>query len=753
LSVDSAARAASLGAFMMIAVQVCGKAARDAMFLSTHGIDALPAINAVSALVSLLSVLVASRWVTRYGPSRVATVACAAGGLVFAALWLLARSWPAAAAIALYVHVSSGGALLISWFWSIVNERFDPRSARRRMGWIAGGGAAGGVAGGVLAERFASSSFDVLWLLPVLAILQGACAALVVVLDRRSPVSASTFGKGSVESPPQREAWTAGLATLRRNRHLANLAACVLVTTLAAALIDFIFKTQATTRLAGSTDLLRFFAMFYAVAGLTTLALQWTASTWFLERLGVARTAALLPGAVSLGGIALLVPGSGFAAATVVRGAEATLRSSVFRSSYELLYTPVPPREKRATKAAIDVGVERVGDAAGAGIIQLVLWMSTHGRSTLVPQAALAVIAGMAALLGLIGVSISSRLGRGYVASLEQSLFRHGTPTDVAVSTDVSTRSVVFETMGRTLLRGMSRAATPFVGDVGASGIGVSTTVPLDPIDAALADLGSGDATRVRARLTRIPEPIDRRLVPHLVRLLAWDEVAPEVARTLRPHADELVGDLSALLTDPTEEFAVRRRIPRVLSSGTSEAVIRSLIEGLNDIRFEVRYQCAAAIARMRDRDPAVCPDRDLILDIVCREAAVDRRVWESHRLLDGVEAGDGGSMIDAVLRTRTSRALEHVFNLLSLIHPKEPLRIAFQALHTDDARLRGTALEYLESALPARVRAPLWPLLEDPGTTPRTRRSQEEVLESLLESHASIQQNLEALRRRGGTT
>jgi hypothetical protein len=38
---------------------------------------------------------------------------------------------------------------------------------------------------------------------------------------------------------------------------------------------------------------------------------------------------------------------------------------------------------------------------------------------------------------------------------------------------------------------------------------------------------------------------------------------------------------------------------------------------------------------------------------------------------------------------------------LLALILPREPLKIAFQALHTDDQLLRGLALEYLASVLP----------------------------------------------------
>ena len=38
--------------------------------------------------------------------------------------WALAGRFPRMAAAALYLHVGSLGSVLISWFWSLINERF-----------------------------------------------------------------------------------------------------------------------------------------------------------------------------------------------------------------------------------------------------------------------------------------------------------------------------------------------------------------------------------------------------------------------------------------------------------------------------------------------------------------------------------------------------------------------------------------------------------------------------------------------------
>jgi len=128
---------------------------------------------------------------------------------------------------------------------------------------------------------------------------------------------------------------------------------------------------------------------------------------------------------------------------------------------------------------------------------------------------------------------------------------------------------------------------------------------------------------------------------------------------------------------------------------------------------------------------------------------SVDRKVWESYRLLDNQEDHEGSTFVDEVLKERTSRGLEHVFTLLSLVLETEPLIIAYRGLYTDDLGLRGTALEYLELVLPAAVRKVLWPFLEEKKTGKATARTRDEIVANLLRSHQSIELNLAALQKR----
>ena len=125
------------------------------------------------------------------------------------------------------------------------------------------------------------------------------------------------------------------------------------------------------------------------------------------------------------------------------------------------------------------------------------------------------------------------------------------------------------------------------------------------------------------------------------------------------------------------------------------------------------------------------------------------RMVWESHRLLDALELGDAPPFVDEFVRDRAGQSLAHVFTLLSLILPREPLQIAFRGLHTDDPQLKGTALEYLEAVLPPPIRERLWPFLEERRPAARPARPREQILADLIRSNESIMINLEELRRR----
>lgn len=717
--------AAVVGAGTMIAFQTAGKATRDALFLSSYGVSLLPRTIVAAAIVSVLAALLASRWMTRLSPGRLVPLAFGTSAVVTLVEWALLAPFRGVVAIALYLHVAALGGVLISGFWSVVNERFDPRTAKRYVGKIAAGGTAGGLVGGLMAERI-STLGEIGPMFPALAALHLVCAALFrVVRDDEAPRSESDADPGMFS----------GVGVIAQAPYLRTLLALVLLVTVGEVLIDYVFKARAADAFNRSADLLRFFALFYTGIGLLTVIVQVLASRAALQHLGLTRTAALLPAGAALGSAGALVA-PGLLSIVVARGLESVIHQGPYRAGYELLFTPVTPSQKRSTKSLVDVGVSRLGDIVGSGLVQLAL--------VAFAATAVDVILGAAIAVSVVGVLVTLRLRRGYVRALEKSLLSRAIQLDLDEVDDVVTRSTVLQSAATLGITGVQ----PRIADE-AEPPRTPAEPPLSPADPELqrvAALRSRDASRVRAALRGAPLP--PALAGHVIPLLAWDDVLRDAVSALRGVAPQVTGQLIDHLLDRDQEFVIRRRIPIVLASCPTQRAAEGLLDALDDARFEVRHRCGRVLSRLRDLNDGLVIRRERIVAIVLKEAAVDRRVWESHRLLDTMEDDAWSPVMDEALRERSNRGLEHVFTLLSLVLERQPLKIAFRGLHTQDRQLRGTALEYLETALPERIRAALWPFLEAPADRRPSQRSAQDVLEELMRSNQSIAIDLERLRR-----
>ena len=715
-----------LTAAAMLAYQVGGKATRDALFLSTHDVAMLPAAVAGAAVLSVVLVLIVSRWMSKWGPARlVPAILFASAGLLLVE-WLASARFVALAATAVYLHFNALGALLISGFWSVVGERFDPRTAKQHVGRIGAAGTLGGLAGGIIAERV-GATFAVAAMLPVLAALHLVAGVMVRGISHGRTVSGRSEESSNRMTLP--EAPAAGIAVLIRSRYLRNLLGLVLLTTIAEGLLDFVFKARAVSAYDGGGQLMRMFAAFYTAVQVLTFLVQATLTRRALQSLGLARTVAALPATAGVAATGMLVSPA-FAMTGFARAAEAILHNSLYRSGYELWFTPLPRDEKRAAKPLVDVGCARVGDALGAAVVQ--------GALVFVPVAALSVLTVASIVISAAAVLIALHLHQAYLRALEKSLLARAVQIELPDVEDSTTRTAFLSTIG--VLAGAPPAESPV--PPSAARPATRRAAALAPELQRIADLRSGDARRTRAALKGT---LSRELIGYVIPLLAWDEVAGEALRVLREAAAGGVGQLVDALLDPEQEFAVRRRIPDVLSASDSPRAADGLVRALEDSRFEVRYRSGRALARLRERANLTLTE-EAVFRAVVREANVGKAVWESQRLLDTAE--EGSPFVDDFLRSRANRSLEHVFTLLSLVFPGQPLSIAFRGLQTDDVLLRGTALEYLESLLPAAVRERLWPLLEDRPAGDRPARPRAEVLADLMRSHQSIALNLEKLRR-----
>lgn len=696
---------AVLAAGLLIAQQVAGKATRDAYFLSQFDVTALPLMSVTAALCSLLAVFGFARGMVVLSPGRMVPLSVALSAFLLLGEWGLSGALPRLAAVAVYLHAAVFSATLISGLWSLVNERFDPYAAKRAVGSIGAGASLGGVVGGLIAWR-AAALVSVPTMLVGMAFLNLLCVPPLLRLRSKD--------LGGSPATPTRiagdlEAAASGWRLIREEPYLRNLGLLVALSALTEALLDYVFNSAAVARVARGGALMSFFALFHTVIGLLSLGLQAALTRPALRTLGLAGALAVQPAAVALGGaITFFVPR--FGPVVLLRGTQATLRNSLFRSAYELLYTPLPQERKRPTKAILDVGLDRFGTAAGSALVMVVLFFE--------PVGATRILLALAAASASLAVALAPHFRRGYVTALAESLRTGAVTLDASDVVDSTTRLTLaaFDTAHPDPVTG-EPAEEPATGTTPAQGLD-------DPLLAAAADLRSEDPQRIRRVLNPETE-LDPRLVSDVIPILARDDLFGAAVGSLRRVATRCTGQLLDTLLDPSRDPVVRRRIPRVLTATPTQRAADGLLLGLRDHRLDVRYRCVQGLVRMKQQNSAVAISREQALTAALREIA---------------------------LGARSGRSLDHVFSILSLALEKEPLDIALRALRAGDPALRGTALEYLENILPDAVRKGLWPQLGLPERLPPSGRSTEEVRDDLLRSTAAASLRRSSRRRSGAS-
>jgi AAA family ATP:ADP antiporter len=676
-----------LGAVLILAHQVAGKAVRDGLFLSQFSPADLPKVMAAAALISVLLGVGFARLLARRGPLRIVPAAFAIGGLLHVVEFAMLRGAPAlrgAVVTVVYLHLVGFGAILLSGFWSVANEVFDPRAAKRHFGRITGAGTAGGIAGGLLAERIAALA-GVDALLVLLALLH---LATSVALRRVPPPVAQAGAPAEPE-----KMWEAARAAFRQAPFLLNLAVLVLLGTVSAALLDYLFKSGASAAYGKGPQLTRYFALFYTGGQVLTFAAQTFLTPIALRRLGLGRTMQWHSTAVGFGAVASMIFPP-FIMAPVARLLELIFRGSFLRSSYELFFTPTPAREKRATKTLIDVSCDRMGDALGAGLLQLLLLAG--------PRQAVAPILMVTAGLAAISFWMTRRMDAAYSRALEHGLLSRAVALNEAEVQDSTTLAALLHaTAAFPQKKALQRPPAP-----------PPTIRVHDPLLSRLTDLRSGVPQRVRAALG--PEqPFEAVVVPFAIRLLAWDEAYEWARAFLLRYAHRAVGQLVDALLDPDQDFAVRRRIPHILAYTSSQRAVDGLMAALTDPRFEIRFHCSRALEFLHRMTDGLRFDRDALLAAVETELSSSRPIWAGRKLLDREDNDSQDWYLDEVLRGRADKSLEHVFSLLAILLPAEPLKVAFRALHGEDRMLRGLALEFLEDHLAKKLVYQLRALLE----------------------------------------
>jgi len=268
--------------------------------------------------------------------------------------------------------------VLMTQFWILVNDVFNPREAKRLIGFLVSGGILGGIVGGLLAGVLATYIPDYLLYIAggILILNIGVAASIFRWRQKTSPpptrVETDDVQKsGKIEKVGFLDCFK----TVRKTYYLKLLAALVTITWIVSTFVDFQYNIV-IEREVTQTFYISFFGYFNSALLIVPFFVQLLMTSNIIKRLGIRLTLLVYP-------LILLLFSFGIAAfptilfALSIKGSDKSLSFSLNQSVRELLYIPISPEVKYKAKIFIDMFLNRVGKGIGALLLMIFVWVPT----------------------------------------------------------------------------------------------------------------------------------------------------------------------------------------------------------------------------------------------------------------------------------------------------------------------------------------------------------------------------------------
>ena len=576
-------------------------------FISSFGADNVPYIQLIAGAiigVIMLSYAWGAARLPRKAviPATLATLAALV--FLFWSMFKLQADWVAAA---FFVFNLMLGILLISQFWTLANDVYDPRQARRIFGFIGGGASLGGAMGsGITSWSVAHLGVDNLLLVSAVAIAMS--AAVVTVIVRRQPLLHQLSGVAAVE---EGVGLGEALRLLSSSRHLQIISIVIAFAAIGNSIIDQQLNMAAAAEKGSDTKLVSFLAEITFYLSLAGFVVQVGLTRLVHRSFGLVFALLVLPVSLGSTAVAILATGSLWAP-SVAKVLDSSLRYSLDKTTREILFLPLPPDLKLRAKAFVDVTVDRIAKAAG-NVLALVLIKPWGFGFDWVRLS----YASLAMMVIWIAMALVAR--REYLASFLKSLDRREIEPDtvrINVADPATIEALVEE------LANPDEAAVLYA---------IEMLETLDKRHLITPLLLHHESSRVRARaltsLRALRHAKAERWLPAVRAMLKDDDadVRAAAVRALADIGDEDVGALLHRHLDDTDPRVVITAAVELADSGTPgdpEAAERALSRLIGDTRSCAaggRRDAAGALAHIKnpsfrwllvplihDRDPSV---------------------------------------------------------------------------------------------------------------------------------------------------
>jgi ATP:ADP antiporter, AAA family len=566
------------------------KPATRSTFISGLGADNLPWVQLVAGILIGFIMQAYSRaigHVPRRWAIPVTQAACA--GLLLA-LWVPLAARQEWASIAFYVLGLILGILLISQFWTLANDVYDARQAKRVFGFIGGGASLGGATGAALTSMFVARVGTANMVL-ISAFVMLVCVGLVIVIVQRERSAGASGAVVEEEGVGGGEA----IRMLRDSKHLQIIAIVIGCAAMGAAIIEQQLNMAAEARLGqGQTDsITAFLAQVTVYLSLIGFAIQVGLTSRIHRLLGLGFALMILP--VSLGATAVVMLFNGALwAPAMARILDTSLRYTVDKTSREVLFLPLPSAMKYKAKPFIDVTMDRFAKAMGALLILVLI--KPWGLNLDWQRLSLASLTLM-----VIWVFMAMRARREYLSAFRRSIEQHDVAPAEIRSTQADLQTI--ETLVEELAHPDERRVV----------YAIDLLESLEKRHLVTPLLLHHTSAVVRARALRTLEAlrpeVAQKWVPAIERLLDDDdrEVRAGAVRAIAAiRGREAAGLMRTYLTDPNPRIAVTAAVALASSAERSDVdaafeVLQRLAKDVREGAAEARREVAEALARIPD--------------------------------------------------------------------------------------------------------------------------------------------------------
>lgn len=697
--------------FLVMSAYNIVKPLTRAQFIQELGADNLPWILVVSGVFAGLVMRFYGRVMSLLPPKFVPAATQIGVGVLLVGFWVLFRTDAPGASVLFYFCGQIIGVLLISQFWTLANDIYDARQAKRLFGFIGGGASLGGITASALV------AFAIEWtgadsLLIVSGALLFVCAGVVTAVTRRSDAAVLTGVAPEKKGGAGRRTWR----LFRESRHLQLIALIIGFAAIGAGLLDqqLNMAVEEAAGAGGASSIAAFLGQVQLYLSIVGLVIQIWLTSRIHRYLGVGFAILILPIGLGATGGLILVTGALWAAATG-RILDASLRYTVDKTTREILFLPLPADLRRQAKPFIDVTVDRFAKGLGAALTLILIQPWGFGLSW--PQ-----LSWISLTITVFWIAGTVKAHRQYLASFRESIaHRQVRPTEMRLNVaDLSTVETLVEELAhpdekRVLYAiemleslGKRNLISPLLLHHESTKVRVRA---LGALSAARTDIG-GPGAMVIEGLISDPDPeLRTAAVGALANLRNEDALA--LARTLMGDADPRIAATAAVVLSNSDDADDLNDAERALF-----AIVADTRESANEVRRDLAGAIRQAdnprfhsllIPLLSDPDPSVAEEamrsiRELDLAQLRFVPALVSLLGD-RRLKSGARAtlvGYGERVVEelgGILENPEERVWvrRHIPATLARIPCQASMDALVAALETDDRFLRFKVLAAIE--------------------------------------------------------